>query len=262
MTTLHAELDGHIPTPAELNDLLPQLMGGYGHFTAAQVRDTRIQGLDLHLSRLDAASRELFGTPLDGDRIRTLIRQALTRSGHRDASLRVYGYGWQGTLSTVVTVRPPATPPEHPVSLRPVPYVRPFPQVKHLGGFAQTHYTLLAEQEGYDSALLTGPDGTISEGAVTNIGFWDGTSVVWPNAPALQGTVQSLLERHLPDPGGLPSARRHLTLDGLGPYRAAFVTNSQGIAAVHRIGDTDFPVDEDLMKTLGAVYAAAPWDEV
>jgi hypothetical protein len=33
----------------------------YGSFTAAQVRGRRVRGLDLHLARLEAASRELFG---------------------------------------------------------------------------------------------------------------------------------------------------------------------------------------------------------
>lgn len=37
-----------------------------------QVRDLRTRGLDLHLARLDAAQREIYGTGLDGERDPTL----------------------------------------------------------------------------------------------------------------------------------------------------------------------------------------------
>jgi hypothetical protein len=52
------EIDG---APADLAALRAVLLGGYGHFTAMQVRDGRTRGLDLHLRRLDAGNRELFG---------------------------------------------------------------------------------------------------------------------------------------------------------------------------------------------------------
>ena len=41
-------------------------LGSYGHFTAMQVRAGATRGLPLHLARLDAANRELFGVPLAG----------------------------------------------------------------------------------------------------------------------------------------------------------------------------------------------------
>ena len=53
-------------------------LGSYGHFTAMQVRAGATRGLPLHLARLDAANRELFGVPL---------------AGQADASVRVYVYG-------------------------------------------------------------------------------------------------------------------------------------------------------------------------
>ena len=34
---------------------------GWGHFTAMQVRGGRVRGLGLHLSRLEAAHREVYG---------------------------------------------------------------------------------------------------------------------------------------------------------------------------------------------------------
>jgi branched-subunit amino acid aminotransferase/4-amino-4-deoxychorismate lyase len=252
---MHIEIDGRpvtdesLRTPAFIN---------YGHFTAMQVRDGRVRGLALHLARLDASTRELFGTGLDGEHVRELIRHALESAGVRDAATRVYVHWPDGdeAATVMITVRPPAVMPETPRSLMSVPYERPVAHVKHLGGFGQIHYGKAAVRAGFDDALLTGPGGVIAEGAITNIAFWDGTSVTWPDAPSLRGITMALIEPRL------PSVRRRVTLDGLTAYRAAFVTNSQGIAPVRRIDDTEFAVDAELMKTVAGAYEAVPWDEI
>ncbi|MFJ6612637.1 aminotransferase class IV family protein [Streptomyces sp. NPDC091289] len=260
----YIEFDGRPATEETLR--IPALYG-YGHFTALQVRDGKMRGLGLHLARLDAANRELFELPLDGDRVRELIRHALDGAGLRDASVRVNGYllppgGARTTL--MVTVREPAVMPAGARSLMSVPYTRTAPHIKRPGEFGQTYYGFLAGRAGFDEALLTAPGGVVAEGAVTNIGFWEGTSVVWPDAPALTGTTMTLLEQGLAR-AGRPSVRRPVTLegpDGVGRYRAAFVCNSQGIAPVRRIDGTGFAVDEELMRELGAVYESTPADAV
>ncbi|MGR8010655.1 aminotransferase class IV [Streptomyces hypolithicus] len=258
------EIDGRRATTAD-DLLVPALYGGYAHFTAMQVRDARVRGLRLHLARLDAATLEVFGSGLDGELVRERLRSALHGSGLRDAALRVYVLWAPGAdaATLMVTVRPPLTMPSAPQALMSVPYERPFAHVKHLGGFAQTHYGVLARRAGFDDALLTGPGGVITEGAVTNIAFWDGTSVVWPDAASLHGVTMALLEARLPD-AGLPSVRGPVTLGGLAAYRGAFVTNSQGVAAVRRIDDVEFAVDETrtLMKAVAAAYDATPWDRI
>ncbi|MFJ3595399.1 aminotransferase class IV family protein [Streptomyces sp. NPDC090126] len=262
---LHIELDGHPATEETLR--IPALYG-FGHFTALQVRDGRARGLGLHLARLDAANRELFGLPVRDDRVRELIRHALGGAGRRDASVRVNAYLPPGATHTtlMVTVREPAVMPSGARSLMSVPYARTAPHIKRPGEFGQTYYGMLAGRAGFDDALLTAPGGVVTEGAITNIGFRDGTSgsVVWPDAPALTGITMTLLEQGL-ERAGRPSVRRPVTLagpDGVGRFSAAFVCNSQGIAPVGRIDDTVLPVDEDLMRDLGAVYDGAPEDAV
>ncbi|MFF3337919.1 aminotransferase class IV [Streptomyces flavidovirens] len=258
----HIEVDGRRATTAD-DLLVPALHGGYAHFTAMQVRDRGVRGLRLHLARLDAATQEVFGAGLDGELVRERVRHALDGAGVHDAAVRVYVF-WAPEAEAptlMVTVRPPATMPPTPRALMSVPYERPFPHLKHLGGFAQTHYGRLARNAGFDDALLTGPGGVVTEGAITNIAFYDGTSVVWPDAPSLHGVTMALLEARLPQ-SGLPSVRGPVTLDGLGAYRAAFVTNAQGIAPVRRIDDTEFAVDGELMKTVMSVYEATPRDRV
>ncbi|MGW8569608.1 aminotransferase class IV family protein [Streptomyces niveus] len=247
------EVNGEPATEAALR--VPAL-DSYGHFTAMQVRGGRVRGRDLHLARLDAATRELFGAGLDGERVRELLRHAL--GDVSDASARVYVHWPAGEKAArvMVTVRPPQTKPDRPHGLMSVPYARPLPHIKHLGGFAQTHFLREAGRAGFDEALLTAPGGLVTEGAITNIAFWDGTSVVWPQAPSLLGITMALLEPRL------PSVRRPVTLADLPSYASAFLTNSQGIAPVDRIDDVRFTVDPELMGRVKAVYEAVEWDVI
>ncbi|MGQ4354249.1 aminotransferase class IV [Streptomyces drozdowiczii] len=256
----YAEFDGR---PATEDDLRRALLVNYAHFTAMQVRGGRVRGLDLHLARLDAANREMFELPLDGGRVRGLIRHALENADTADASVRVYAYPRLAdtAVTVMVTVAGPARMSPEPRSLMPVPYTRTAPHLKRHGEFGQTYYARLASRSGFDDALLTGPGGSVAEGAIANIGFWDGTAVIWPQAPALTGITMGVLERELPG-AGMESVRRAVTLDGLGAYRSAFLSNSQGLAPVARIGDTDLTVDEALMKRLTAAYEAAPDEAV
>ena len=254
---MRIELDG---APAGPDLLRLQALGGYGHFTAMQVRDRRTRGLDLHLSRLEAANRELFDIELDPDRIRAYIRHALGEDV-ADASVRVYVFESGDEIPVVVTVRGPQEPPRVAQRLRSVPYERPVAHIKHLGGFGQTYYRRQVEREGYDDALLTGADGVIAEGGITNIGFWDGSTVFWPDAPALAGITMQLVDRGLVARGE-PARRRPVYLRDVPSFAGAFVTNSHGVAAVERIDDVPVPVAAELMKTLVDIYDSTPWDRI
>ncbi|PSL52626.1 branched-subunit amino acid aminotransferase/4-amino-4-deoxychorismate lyase [Saccharothrix carnea] len=247
---LRIEIDGEPPTT---DRLATGLLANYGHFTALQLRDRRVKGLDLHLHRLDQANRELYGTPLHGDHVRTLIAHAL--GDIRDAAVRVTVFGLHAP-SVMVAVLPPTTPPTTPQRLMSVNYTRPLPHVKHLGGFGQFHHRKRAEQAGYDDALLTA-DGLVVEGAIANIGFFDATGgVVWPRADWLHGTTMQLLERQL------PSRREVVRLADVGRYRGAFLTNSIGVVGVSRIDDVEFTVDDSALAAVQAAYDAVPDDPV
>src|SRR5690606_27148154 len=52
-----------------------------GHFTTVQVRGGRVQGRDLHLARLEDASRTLYGSAPGVSLIRERIRAALREGG-------------------------------------------------------------------------------------------------------------------------------------------------------------------------------------
>lgn len=247
---MHIEIDGAAASP---EDLWALAASNYGHFTAMQVRERATRGLDLHLSRLAAGTVELFDAELDTERVRALIRHALRDD--LDASVRVYVFG----PSVLVSVLPPAPAPTSPQRLKSVPYQRPVAQVKHTGGFGQAYFIRQARNEGYDEALLTGPGGVVSEGAITNVGFFAGAGVVWPDAPQLAGITMQLLERQLAG-RGVPIRRAPVRLADLGGFDAAFVSNSHGVALVGWIDDVPFPAPAEKLAVLTEAYDAVPWD--
>jgi hypothetical protein len=95
--TVRVEIDGVAATVEALSAVAP---AGYGHFTAMQVQEHRVRGLDLHLARLDAANREIFGVALDPATVRAHIRHALG-GGTGDASVRVHVCEMPGGPSVV-----------------------------------------------------------------------------------------------------------------------------------------------------------------
>ena len=290
----HIEIDGQDATVAQLR---AASVAHYGHFTAMQVRDRRVRGLDLHLARLDAANREMFGAGLDTAQLRHQVRHALSARGDtlpsrgqapgpygpeppdgpkapvtsspapwpsetsRDASVRISVYEMPDGTAVMVTVRPPAGMQATPWRLRTVPYQRPLAHIKHLADFGQSYFPRLAQRDQFDEALLTGAAGAISEGSITNIAFADGDGIVWPSAPALAGITMQLLERALPGQG-VSSRHAPVHTADLEAFTAAFVTNSHGIAPVGQIDDLVLPVDDTLTRMLTEAYESTAWDPI
>jgi branched-subunit amino acid aminotransferase/4-amino-4-deoxychorismate lyase len=256
---LRTELDGH---PAQADELRYPALVNYGHFTAMQVRGSAVRGLELHLRRLDAATRELFGTGLDGELVRDRIRHALGED-IADATVRVIIFQPDpgGRPSVLVVVRPPAEAPGRPQRLQSVVYQRPVPHIKHTGTFGQIHYGLLAERDGFDDALFTGADGTVSEAAISNIGGYRDQMITWPDAPMLRGITMQLLERNLPG-AGLRSRHGAVRLSDLGSFEAVFLTNSLGVAPVALVDDHVLPADAGTIATLAGLYQRSPWHPI
>jgi branched-subunit amino acid aminotransferase/4-amino-4-deoxychorismate lyase len=244
------EVDGQRPTSEQLAALA---LDSYGHFTAMQVRNNSVRGLAFHLARLAGAHREMFGAELDTGAVRGHIRHALAARQAADASVRVY----VRHQHIMVTTRPPGTMPQEPWRLKTVPYQRAVAQIKHLSDFGQAYYQRQVRAAGFDEALLTGSDGAVSEGSITNIGFHDGSDIVWPDAPALAGITMQVLTAQLGEAAG---RRENVRIADLGKFRAAFVTNARGIAPVGVIDDLTMPVDPALMTSLLEAYESAAWD--
>ena len=235
-------------------------IGSYGHFTAMQVRRRAVRGLDLHLRRLDETTRALFDTGLDGELVRSSIRHALGDEVEQ-ASVRVYVFQSGATPSILVTVKPPGGVSPTPLRLQSVPYQRAVAHIKHLGDFGQAYYRQLAARNGFDEALLTGPDGVLSETAIANIGFFDGVTVVWPDSPMLHGITMQLLNRKSAA-HSIPSRRATVRLVDLASFDAVFLSNSRGVAPVAGVDDMSLALDTQRLKTLIDLYETVPWDQI
>ena len=250
---VHIEIDGHRAGA----EAVWSLASAYGHFTAMQVRGRRTRGLALHLCRLQAATSELFEVGLDRERVRELIRHALREV--EDASVRVYVFESDEEPAIMVTVKEPGGV-SSPQRLQSVRYQRPDPHIKHLAT-GQAFYSRLARRNGFDDALLTAPDGIISESSIANIGFLDGSSVVWPDAPILHGITMQLLEQQLPE-FRVSSRRAPVRLEDIGSFEGAFLSNARGVAVVSQVDGISLPIPAERMETIADAYASATWDSI
>ncbi len=220
---------------------------GWGHFTAMQVREGRARGLDLHLARLEAAHQEVYRRVLGGQEVRARIRHAL--GGRLNASVRVYGY-WAGLI---VTVREPQEMPRRPHSMTTVQFQRPLARLKHVGSWGQGRFG--------DEGLLTDETGRISEGTITNVGFWRNGRVIWPEAPKLDGITMLLLRRQL-TAAGVGQAEEPVRVQDLASYDGMILCNSRGWAPVGRVDDLMMPQDEAFTGVIASALDACPWDEI
>jgi len=259
-----AFLDGR---PASADDLRALALANYGHFSSMQVRGRAVQGLELHLHRLKSATRELFDTKIDDARIRGAILAALDGAGVDDASVRVtvfsreFDYAQPDRILPVdllVSVNPPRQADPRPMWVKTYAFQRPLPHIKHVGTFPLFQHRRQARREGVDDALFVDARGRISEGSVWNIGFWDGRQVVWPQADALRGTAERLLQAGLAETG---VGQRHAPVEAraLAGLRAAFAANATGIWPIGGIDDTTLRPDPVLMEALDAALRSQPW---
>ena len=228
---------------------------GWGHFTAMQVRGGRARGLELHVARLETAHREVYGRALDGEEVRGRIREAL--GGQPDASVRVYGY-WAGLI---VTVRGPQEMPRRPHSMRSVHFQRPLARLKHVGSWGQGRFHEAALAAGFDEGLLVDQEGRISEGTITNVGLWRDGTVVWPDAPKLQGITMLLLQRQL-TAAGIPQAEAPVCVHDLASYEGMILCNSHGWAPVSQVDDLTIPLDQAFTGIIAAATDRCRWDEI
>ncbi|PXY29553.1 aminotransferase class IV family protein [Prauserella flavalba] len=254
--------------PATAEQLAVPAVVNYGHFTSLQVRDGHTRGLDAHLRRLAEGTRVLFGSELDTERVREYLRRAVDGAGDVTARVTLFSLAAPGGRpepvdpDVLVTLRAPSAAPTTPVRLRSVRYQRPLPEVKHVGTFGLLHHTRQARLAGYDDALFVTAEGNVSEASIWNAGFFDGGTVVWPQAPQLSGTMRLLLERGL-EGLGVPSVTRPVPLERARIQRSAFLCNSGNPGLpVSAIDDAELTVDPALTALLRRAYETNPPERI
>ena len=252
--------------PAQIADLRVLAATNYGHFTSMQVRDGCVRGLDLHLDRLQQATRTLFGTELDLAQVRAWMRQGIAPDPRR-LSLRVNvfarGFDREHPAAPVqpdvlVAVGAPAQPRPAPLRVKSFAFERTLPEVKHVGTFPLFQHRRMAQLAGFDDALFVDRNGHVSEGSVWNVLFVDGDEIVWPDSPQLRGVAMQLLqagvERH-----GMRGSVQPVALADVTRFRyACFTNSSQPVCAISCIDAVEFTVDKDLGARLVACYESNP----
>lgn len=239
----------------------------HGHYTSMQVRGGAVRGLALHLTRLDAASRALYDTALDPQRVRDAVRHALRDDLDATVRIDVFPSDWTlramplpAALDVMVTVSPPLAPIATPLRLRCVEHERFLPHIKHVGTFPLFELRRQAQSAGFDDALFLDRHDHIAEGTTWNIGVWDGTRVLWPEAPQLAGTAMQLLRLGLAR-AGIASETVRLPRTALRDMRAAFACNATTPARpVACIDDITYPHDAALLARIAACHDAMPAD--
>lgn len=261
--------------PADQQDLLHLALVNYGAFTSMQAEQGAdgawgVRGLDLHLARLDAWGHELFGAAPDQDAVRGWMRRALEdQSGAASIRVNLFGRGLSvrdpsamGAPDVMVMAGPAAAPVTEPLKLTVRRHQRMAPHIKHVATYELISARRAAMQAGHDDVLFADEAGRVSEGSIWNIGFLEGDTVVWPDAPMLEGTGQALIQRGL-EAVEVATERRRIDLSELSGFDAAFITNSAIPAApVGAVGAVRYPERPDLIQLLRNAWRSNPCQAV
>lgn len=119
---------------------------------------------------------------------------------------------------------------------------------------AKTHYLRRANALGFDDAAFMDRSGRISEATIWNLAFWDGETVIWPQASMLDGVTQQILRRRLSDRGIAQEHRPVRPHDLTSDWSAAVMNSWSPAIAIVRFGDTELGGAADLVEALHAAY--------
>lgn len=260
-------LNGQSIPSSEMTNLA---FAGFAHFTALQVRNRKIKGLDLHLDRLRQASMVLYGRTLPDALVRSYIRSAV-ESGPVDQSLTVTIYSPKGEFTVdsmdidpavLIRTSSPANGPKGPLRLAVINHERPLAEIKHVGEIGKTYYLHQAVRQGFDDAVFINKSGHLSEGSIWNLAFWDGKTVIWPKAHMLKGTMMAMVQRQLTQLN-IPQRSEPITLERLPELRGAAVMNSWTPSiSVAGIAENNFTNSEQLISLLHRAYETEPAEKV
>ncbi|WP_293694971.1 aminotransferase class IV [uncultured Agrococcus sp.] len=146
-------------------------------------------------------------------------------------------------------------PAAGPLALDVVRHERHLPRVKHVGEVSKTLLLRQAVERGFDDAAFEDSSGRLTEATIWNLAFWDGESVIWPEAEYLPGVTRQILVRRLRD-RGVPQTTRAVRPADMSDRLSAVVMNSWTPAIpVSEIGGQPTVIDSTFAKLLCEAYA-------
>jgi branched-subunit amino acid aminotransferase/4-amino-4-deoxychorismate lyase len=255
-----AELNG---LPADLNQVKALALTNYGHFTSMRVEGLRVRGLSLHLGRLERDCRRLFDAELDPERVRHLIRHAVAgvsgpivvRVTVFDPDLELGHPGAEAEPRVLITTRTAPQTPLPSLRLQSTRYDREMPDVKHVGLFGSLRHRRIAQRAGFDDVVFIDARSNVSELATSNIGFFDGHRIVWPDAAWLSGVTMALIN----DVHEGQVVTAPVNLAQLDDMQAAFATNAVvGVRAISSVDGMRWADEHPILGILRKEYADIP----
>jgi branched-chain amino acid aminotransferase len=242
-----ASLDGVLVDESEA--VIPAtdegLLRGDGVFEVVRLYDSRPFAMEDHLARMEQSAANLR-LPLDADEIRADVMALLDAARPGDALVRVVVTRGGHRLALVEPM--PEMPPTMSVGFVEYAPTRILDGVKSLSYGANMLATRLAQERGFDEALLITPEGRVLE-APTSSFFWvkDGT-VFTP--PLSQHILDSITRRRLLEV--IDVTERETTPEDLRSADEAFLASSVREALpVYRIEDIELQTHGPLTADVG-----------
>jgi branched-chain amino acid aminotransferase len=144
------------------------LLRGDGVFEVLRLYQGRPFALDDHLARMDRSAANLR-LPFDAGALRADVEALLTQAGPADALLRLVATRGGHRLALIEPL--PGLPPRLRLACVTYAPTRVLDGIKSLSYAANMLATRLAEERGFDEALLVTPHGRVLEGPTSSF-FW------------------------------------------------------------------------------------------
>jgi branched-subunit amino acid aminotransferase/4-amino-4-deoxychorismate lyase len=218
------------------------LLRGDGVFEVVRLYGGVPYALDEHLQRMTDSAANLR-LPFDGDAVGRDARALLEAASPGDAILRMVVT--RGGHRLILLEPPPSYGPS--VSLGCVEYVPPrvLDGIKSLSYGGNMLATRLAQERGFDEALLVTPHGRLLEGPTSSIVLALGGRLVTP--PLSEHVLDSITRRRLLEVSDV--AEEPLTLDDLRRATgAALVSTTREVQPVERVEDIELDLNDPLVQ--------------
>jgi branched-chain amino acid aminotransferase len=207
------------------------LLRGDGVFEVMRLYGGRPFALDEHLARMERSAQRLR-LPLDVTQVRSDIAALLEAADPGDARMRVFVTRGGRRVALVEEQKP--NPPS--VSLALVEYAPPriLDQIKSLSYAANMLATRLAQERGFDEALLVTPHGRVLEAPTASLFYVLDGELFTP--PLDDHILESITRRHVVE---LTGARERITArDDIRRMSEAFLASTtREVQPVHAIED-------------------------
>ena len=234
-----ASVDGEImPVDEALIPVTDQgLVRGDGVFEVMRVYAGRLYALDEHMSRLERSATNLR-LPLDAELVRAEASRLIARAGTGPDHDLVRVMVTRGGRRLMFTEMLPDHPPE--LRLKTIIYAptRILDGIKSLSYGANMLATRLAQEDGFDEALLVTPHGRVLEGPTSSIFWIRGGELFTP--PLTEHILASITRALILDVTG--AAERSVTLEELREADEVFLASTtREVEPVAAIDENRFP---------------------